>query len=81
MEKMMKMMDKDFTGSKKILEINTTHPLIKNLSKLNLADAKDPLLRTCILQIYDGALLINDSLETPTDFVKRMTEIMEKATK
>jgi molecular chaperone HtpG len=81
MEKMMKMMDKDFTGSKKILEINTTHPLIKNLSKLNLADEKDSLLHSCILQIYDGALLINDSLETPTDFVKRMTEIMEKATK
>jgi molecular chaperone HtpG len=81
MEKMMKMMDKDFTGSKKILEINTTHPLIKNLSKLNMADEKDPLLHSCILQIYDGALLINDSLETSTDFVKRMTEIMEKATK
>ena len=81
MEKMMKMMDKDFTGSKKILEINTKHPLIKNLSKLNLADDKDPLLRSCILQIYDGALLINDTLEKPTDFVKRMTEIMEKATK
>ena len=81
MEKMMKMMDKDFTGSKKILEINTNHPLIKNLSKLNLADDKDPLLRSCILQIYDGALLINDTLEKPTDFVKRMTEIMEKATK
>ncbi|MEZ4762246.1 MAG: hypothetical protein R3C26_03250 [Calditrichia bacterium] len=30
MEKMMKMMQKDFAGSKRILEINTSHPLIKN---------------------------------------------------
>src|SRR3972149_2445773 len=29
MEKMMKMMHQEYTGSKKILEINTSHPLIK----------------------------------------------------
>ncbi len=81
MEKMMRALNKEFTGSKKILEINTSHPLIKNLSKLNLGDSKDPLLRECILQIYDGALLLEDNLESPVDFVKRMTEIMEEATK
>ncbi len=79
-ERMMKYMNKDFTGSKKILEINTKHPLIKNLSRINMADSKDPLLRNCIQQLYEGALLINENLESPTDFVKRMTEIMLKAT-
>lgn len=79
-EKMMKYMNKDFTGSKKILEINTKHPLIKNLSRINMADSKDPLLRNCILQLYESSLLINENLESPTDFVKRMTEIMLKAT-
>ena len=81
MEKMMKAMNKDFAGSKKILEINTSHQLIKNLSKLNLADSKDTLFRECILQIYDGAVLIDGNLDSPTDYVKRMAEIMEKATK
>lgn len=81
MEKMMKMMNKDFTGSKKILEINTSHPLIKNLSRLNLADQNDPLMRKCILQIYESAVLIEGNLTSPTDFVKRVTEIMEAATK
>ena len=80
MEKMMKAMNKDFAGSKKILEINTSHQLIKNLSKLNLADSKDILFRECILQIYEGAVLIDGNLDSPTDFVKRMAEIMEKAT-
>ncbi len=79
-ERIMKYMNKDFTGSKKILEINTKHPLIKNLSRINMADSKDPLLRNCILQLYESALLINENLESPTDFVKRMTEIMLKAT-
>ncbi|MFQ5628269.1 MAG: molecular chaperone HtpG [bacterium] len=81
MEKMMKMMNKDYAGAKKILEINTSHPLIKNLSRLNLASNTDPLLRNCILQLYDGAALAEGNLGSPTDFVNRMTEIMANATK
>lgn len=81
MERMMKYMNKEYTGSKKILEINTRHPLIKNLSRINMVDSKDTLLRNCILQLYEGALLINENLESPTDFVKRMSDIMLKATK
>lgn len=80
-ERMMRYMDKDFTGSKKILEINTHHPLIKNLSRLNMGDSKDPMLRTCILQLYEGAVLLNDNLESPTEFIRRMNEIMLEATK
>ena len=80
MERMMKYMDTSFTGSKKILEINTRHPLIKNLSRINMADSKDPLLRKCIMQLYEGALIINENLQSPSEFVQRMNEIMEKAT-
>ncbi len=81
MEKMMKMMNRDYTGSKKILEVNLSHPLIKNLARLNLGDSSHPLLRKCILQLYEGALLIEGNLTNPNEFVKRMTEIMEEATK
>lgn len=81
MEKIMKMMNKDYTGQKKILEINTSHPLIKNLSTINLKDSKDPVLRSSILQLYEAALLVEGNLTSPTEFVKRMVEIMEKATK
>ena len=81
MEKMMKQLNKDFSGSKKILEINTAHPVIKNLSRLNMANSKDPLLRNSILQLYEGAKLIDGNLDSPTEFVKRMAEIIEAATK
>lgn len=81
MEKMMKLMDRDYSGSKRILEVNLSHPLIKNLGRLNLGDGSDPLLRKCILQLYEGALLIDGNLKNPTEFVRRMTEIMEEATK
>lgn len=81
MEKMMKMMNKDFAGAKKIMEINMTHPLIKNLSRIYIADAASPMLQKCILQMYEGALFIEGSLPSSTDFVARMTEIMQEATK
>jgi molecular chaperone HtpG len=81
MEKMMKMMNKDYTGQKRILEINTKHPVIKNLSTINLKDSKDPVLRSSILQLYEGALLLEGNLASPSDFVSRMVELMEAATK
>lgn len=81
MEKMMKLMDKSYGGSKKILEVNVSHPLIKNLSRRNLASPTDPLLRKSILQLYEGALLLEGNLSSPVDFVGRMAELMEEATK
>ena len=81
MEKMMKMMNKEYSGSKKILEINLSHPLIKNLGKRIIADASDLVLRNSMLQIYDGALLIEGNLASPNEFVSRMTELMVEATK
>jgi molecular chaperone HtpG len=81
MEKMMQMMDKQYSASKRILEINTSHPLIKNLAKLYIADSNNPILLNCINQLFEGALLIEGQLKSPNDFVRRMTQIMEEATK
>jgi molecular chaperone HtpG len=81
MERMMKMMNQDFTGSKRILEINFSHPLIKNLAQLNQNQGDETLIKICILQLYEGALLVDGNTVDPPAFVARMTEIMEKATK
>jgi len=81
MEKMMQMMNKDYAGSKKILEINLSHPLIKNLGKRLIADDTDSVLRSSIMQLYEGALLIEGSLTSPNEYVSRMTELMVEATK
>lgn len=80
-EKMMKMMNKEFKGSKKIMEVNTSNLLIRNLSKMYMADANNPFLKKCIEQLYEGVLLAEGALSSNVDFVKRMTEIMEVATK
>ena len=81
MERMMKMMGGQIGESKKILEINPTHPLIKNLAQLHRSKSDEAILESCALQLYEGALLIDGNMETPTDFVARMTDIMEQATR
>ena len=81
MERMMKMMNQDIPGSKKILEINPSHPLIKNLAHIHDNKAGESILKSCVLQVHEGALLIDGNMDSPTEFVARMTEIMEHATR
>ena len=80
MERMMKMMNQDFTGSKRILELNFSHPLINNLAQLSQNQGDETLIKNCILQLYEGALLVDGNTVDPPTFVARMTEIMEQAT-
>ena len=81
MERMMKMMNKDFSGAKKILEVNLGHPLVRNLAAINERDHENPVLKEAVEQMYDGALLVEDNLQNPMDFVRRAMEFMEKATR
>ena len=80
-ERILKAMNREFAGTKKILEINVSHPLIKNLALIHETKRDEKLLKDCILQVYEGALLVEGSIDSPTDFVARMTEIMTQATK
>lgn len=81
MERITSMLNKDFSGSKRILEVNMSHPLVKNLSRIHIADVRHELLESCILQIYEGALLREGYLKSPGEFVDRMNRIMEEAVK
>lgn len=81
MEKMMKMFDKDYNISKRILEINPSHPIIRNLSDIHSKNPGNPLLDLMIKQLYEGSLLIDGYLKSPVDFVTRMHEIMVEASR
>jgi molecular chaperone HtpG len=81
MEKMMQMMDKNFSASKRIFEVNMSHPLIKNLSAMHSADAESKKLKDAVNQLFNGAMLIEGYLKDPADFVKIMTDMMVDATK
>ncbi len=80
MEKMMKMMQSDMPAGKKILEVNTSHPIIRNLAGMIIADASNPLIKTAMKQLYEGALLLEGGLDSTTAFLSRMNELIEAAT-
>jgi molecular chaperone HtpG len=81
LEKVMKMMQQDMPAAKKILEINTAHPIVRNIAGMFMVDEKNPLIRSVITQLYEGALLLEGDLESMTGFISRMNELIEAATR
>lgn len=79
-ERMMKMMDQSTGPSKRVLEINPSHPVIRNLSNMH-QKGETETVKQMARQLYDGALLMQGDLESPGEFVKRMTDVMEQATR
>lgn len=66
------------TGSKK-LEINTRHPLIKQLSVLRGAD--EPFAREVLGQIFDNAMIQAGLMIDPKKMVERSYQILQRVTK
>ncbi len=80
LERMMKSMNPDYEGTKKVLEINVEHPLMKNILALKSSENQDTLIEEAIEQVYGGALLLDGNLTEPSAFVERMTRILVDAT-
>ncbi len=80
MERMMRMMDENFTGSKKVLEVNMRHPLMKNLAALRSQPGREKDVEAAIEQVFAGVELIEGTLEEPETLVSRMTDLLVRAT-
>ncbi len=82
LERMMKSMNPDYEGMKKVLEVNVDHPLMKNILALKSSDEnQDTLIEEAIEQVYEGALLLDGNLTEPSAFVARMIRILVDATR
>lgn len=80
LEQLMKVSNKDFQGSRKILEVNASHPLIKNLRALQQRDGGDAKMADWIEILYNTALLSEGSpIQDPGTFARRVTKVMEEA--
>ncbi|MCY4673168.1 MAG: molecular chaperone HtpG [Bacteroidetes bacterium] len=80
MERMMKSMNPDYEGTKKVLEVNVEHPLMKNILALKSGENQNDLVEEAIEQVYEGALLMDGNLSEPSAFIARMTRILVDAT-
>jgi len=79
MQKIMRMLARDETPPKKILELNPDHALVRNLLRIHQASPGDPFLATAANQLLDAALLLDGYLADPHQMVDRVTSILTDA--
>lgn len=78
LQRVYKYLGKEFEVPKKVLELNPSHAILKNL--LTMSDNTD-LQNAVIEQIYDSALLVEGLHPDPSSMVPRMQQIIEAALK
>ncbi|MBI4770295.1 MAG: molecular chaperone HtpG, partial [Chloroflexi bacterium] len=76
MQRVYKLLDREFTVPKKILELNPRHALLKALAALPEAD---PVLTACVEQVYESALLLEGIHPNPAERIPRIQQLMEAA--
>jgi molecular chaperone HtpG len=76
MERVYRMLDKEFAAPKRILELNPRHPLIRNLAGLG----DNPLVDNVAEQLFESAMLLEGIHPNPADMVPRIQALMEAAT-
>lgn len=76
MQKMLRMTNKDFEMTKRILEINPSAPLIKRLGDLSANADHEEFIRQCARQLFDNAMLLEGLPPKVEDVVTRTQEFM-----
>ena len=80
-EQMLRARKMDVPASKRILEVNTGHPVVANLERVYAASPDSDDVRSWIRTLYDQSLLAEGSpLEDPADFARRLTALVQRAT-
>jgi molecular chaperone HtpG len=80
MERIMRMLDAKAEESPRILELNPSHPIIKNLSVLAASDPSSERVRQWSEMLFDQALLAEGVIKEPIELVKRMQALLTEVT-
>lgn len=78
MQRVYRMLQRDFEAPKKVLELNPRHPILVQLEAL---PAGSPLASLVVEQIYEDALLIEGLHPDPAGMIGRIQKLMEAALK
>ncbi|MBT3376808.1 MAG: molecular chaperone HtpG [Lentisphaerae bacterium] len=82
MERIMKAMNQEMPTTKRILELNPTHPLIEKMQELVEADGENPTIKEYAELLHDQALLTAGlPIEDPVAFTRRISDLMASAAK
>jgi molecular chaperone HtpG len=79
-ERIMRMVDQGgATETKRILELNPTHPIVKNLAALAKREPESPKLGEWSELLLDQALLSEGVVQDPASLVRRIQELLTQA--
>lgn len=76
MQRVYRMLEREFSAPKKVLELNPNHPILVDLAKL---PASDPISNLLVDQIYEDALLVEGLHPNPASMIERIQKIMQAA--
>jgi molecular chaperone HtpG len=76
MQRVYKLLNRDYSAPRKVLELNPRHPILLGLSALPADDPRSSLL---IEQVYEDALLIEGLHPDPASMISRIQKLMEAA--
>ncbi len=76
MQRVYRMLERDFQAPKKVLELNPHHSILKRLDNLPAEDLRSSLI---VEQVYEDALLIEGLHPDPAGMIARIQKIMEAA--
>ncbi len=79
MERIQRVLDRDYKVPAKVLELNRGHALIADLARLIDERSANSLIDALIEQLYDSALLLEGLHPNPADMVGRIQSLMEAA--
>ncbi|MDQ5852877.1 MAG: molecular chaperone HtpG [Chloroflexota bacterium] len=79
MQRIQRLMERDYTVPAKIMELNRTHPLIHDLAGLIQSEQEQPTVDAVIEQLYDSALLSEGLHPDPARMLPRIELLMEAA--
>ncbi len=79
MQRLLKMANRDFATTSRVLEINPSAPLIKRLAALSANPDQDGFIKQCALQLWANSLLLEGTVAEPEAMVKRNQGFMEEA--
>lgn len=76
MERILRMVDQAAPERKRILELNPSHPIVKNIASLATKEWGSDRIKSWSEMLYDQALLAEGVVEDPASLVKRIQDLL-----